>query len=297
MSRPVVIARILYGLGNQLFQYATARRLAHVLDAELKLDITCFQHWKVYPYRLNLFQVRETLASPEECARFNSIAIPSYLGKLWFRLRQIVTLRDWTILYENEVGPADPRVLNAKGNVYLGGYWQSEKYFRDIRDILRQEFALKPEPDAENRRLAAEIGGCESVSLHVRHGWDVTDAYSGRAVGTCDLDYYARCIAEIGRRVKNPHLFLFSDHMEWARQNIRAGFPITPVTHNGPERDYEDFRLMGLCRHHIISNSSFSWWAAWLSPHEDPVVLAPRRYCKDPRIDTRDIVPEAWTRL
>lgn len=297
MTRPTVMVRILYGLGNQLFQYAAARRLAHVLDAELKLDISCFEHWKIYPYRLNVFNIQENLASPEEAERFNSIALPSRLGKLLFRLKQMATLRDWTILYENEVGPVDPRVLNAKGNVYLGGYWQSEKYFADIGDILRREFTLKPEPDAENQRVAEAIRGTESISLHVRRGSDVTDPDTGRAVGTCDLGYYQRCIAEISRRVKNPQFFVFSDNMGWARDHLELGQPAMFVTHNGAERDYEDFRLMTLCRHHIIANSSFSWWAAWVNLNPAKVVCAPQRYCGDPRIDTRDIVPASWTRL
>lgn len=293
----MIIVRLIGGLGNQLFQYAAARRLAHVLDAELKLDISCFEYWKFHPYRLDRFHIPQNLSSPEETARFNSITIPSRLGKILFRLKQIVTLRDWTILYENEVGPVDPRVLNAKGNVYLGGYWQSEKYFADIADIIRREFTLKPEPDAENQRLAAQIQSCESVSLHVRRGGNVTDPDSVRVVGTCDLGYYHRCIAEVCRRVKDPQFFVFSDDPEWAREHLEIGCPAKFVTHNGPERDYEDFRLMGLCRHHIIANSSFSWWAAWLSPSPDKVVLAPEKWFADPRIDTRDIVPETWTRV
>lgn len=294
----MVIVRIFYGLGNQMFQYAAARRLAQALQTDLKLDISCFDHWKIHAYSLHPFNIREEIATPEETARFNSLTIDSWIGKKLFRLKQKLSLRDWTILYENSIRPVDSRVLDARGDVYLGGYWQNEKYFSDIADILRREFTLRVEPDAKSREIAGRILSCESVGLHVRRGQLAIPSLRDQTHGPCcSPEYYRECVGQIATRVRDPHFFVFSDDPDWVVQNVRLDHPVEFVTHNGDERNYEDFRLMSLCRHQIIANSSFSWWAAWLNENPDKIVFAPKRWLHRDEERARDLVPVDWIRV
>jgi len=294
----MVIVRIFFGLGNQLFQYAAARRLAHILKAELRLDISCFDHWKVHSYGLHAFNIREAIASPDEVAAFNSIAIASRLGKMLFRLKQKLTLKDWTILYENESRPVDLRVLNARGNVYLGGYWQSEGYFADIGDILRKEFSIRVEPDVKSHEIAGRIRSCESIGLHVRRGNLASQTHRNPAHGPCcSPEYYRECVRQVVARVRYPHFFVFSDDPDWVVQNVRLDHPVEFVSHNGDERNYEDLRLMSLCRHQIIANSSFSWWAAWLNENPGKTIFAPKQWLHRNQELTRDLIPAEWVRI
>jgi hypothetical protein len=294
----MVIVRIFYGLGNQMFQYAAARRLAHVLQTDLKLDVSCFDYWKIHSYSLHPFNIREDIATPEETAPFNSVSIESRLGKMWFRLKQKLTLRDWTILYENGIRSVDSRVLNARGDVYLGGYWLSEKYFSDIAVILRREFTIRVEPDPISREIAARIQSCESIGLHVRRGQLAVPALRDQTHGPCcSLEYYHECVRQLADRVRDPHFFVFSDDPDWVVQNVKLEYPVEYVTHNGDERNYEDMRLMSLCRHQITANSSFSWWAAWLNPNPAKIVFAPKQWLHRDERRARDLVPIGWIRV
>jgi len=188
-------------------------------------------------------------------------------------------------------------VLEARARTYLDGYWQSEKYFSDVADTIRREFTIRDQLDAGTRELLDRIGTAESVSVHVRRGDYVSHPRASRARSVCTPGYYLRCVAHIAERVGHPHLFVFSDDPDWVAANLRFEHPTTLVSTVPARPDYGDLRLMSACRHHIIANSSFSWWAAWLNPHRDKLVLAPRRWMNDPRVDDRDVVPSGWTRL
>jgi hypothetical protein len=113
----------------------------------------------------------------------------------------------------------------------------------------------------------------------------------------CTPDYYQRCVTRVAERLAHPHFFLFSDDPNWVSANLRFEHPATLVSQDPPRGDYEDLRLMSGCRHHIIANSSFSWWGAWLNSRPDKLVLAPQRWMNDPRADDRDWLPQAWIRV
>ena len=293
----MVIVRLIGGLGNQLFQYAAARRLSHVLQTTLKLDITYFETQRLRVYSLHPFNIQETFASPEELVEIKG---PSRKGlaRTSFRLRQKLGLRyRWTVIREGYIGPLDLRLINASGNVYLDGYWQSEKYFTDIQDIIRCEYTIMHKQDPQSKEVARMIGGTQSVSIHVRRGDYVSDSRTSRVHGTCSLEYYQECIRQIAKKVVQPHFFVFSDDPHWAAENLRLEYPITFVIHNDVTKDYEDLRLMSRCRHHIIANSSFSWWGAWLCTCPGKIVMTPKRWFKEPGRDTRDLIPDSWHRI
>lgn len=177
------------------------------------------------------------------------------------------------------------------------GYWQSERYFVDAADIIRAEFKPRLALEPENAATAAAIDGVTAVSVHVRRGDYVTDKVTNAYHGVCSLDYYRAAIARIAERVASPHLFVFSDDHAWVQENLRSNYPTTYVTANSPDRGYRDMQLMSRCRHHIIANSSFSWWGAWLNPRPDKVVVAPARWFIDKSNDTRDLLPGEWLRV
>jgi hypothetical protein len=293
----MVIVKLKGGLGNQLFQYAAARRLSHVLQTTLKMDVSYFETQGLRDYSLQTFRIKEAFAGAKELA---AVKGPSTRGlrRRIFHLRQKLGVGyHWTVIRERRVGPLNPRVMNASGDVYLDGFWQSEKYFKDIRHILVDEMTVKHPQDAYNCAMSDLMGRVESVSLHIRRGDYVSSAVQLQVHGVCTLDYYGASASRIAEITKQPHFFVFSDDIGWAQQNLNLDYPVTYVTDNGPERDYEDLRLMRQCKHHIIANSSFSWWGAWLGSHPDKIVIAPLKWFGKTDYDSSDLVPPFWMRI
>ena len=179
----------------------------------------------------------------------------------------------------------------------MEGYWQSEKYFSDVADTIRREFAITAPSDDRGRELAAQMAARQSVSVHIGRGDYVAEPRHSRVRSMCTPEYYARCVAHVAGLLPDPRLFLFSDDPEWVAANLDFGHPTTLVSTTQPRPAHEDLRLMSTCRHHIIANSSFSWWGAWLDRRPNKLVLAPRRWMNDPRVDDRDVVPPGWIRV
>jgi hypothetical protein len=293
----MVIVRLVGGLGNQLFQYAAARRLAIWHNTTFKLDISAFESYTRRVYSLYPFNIQEDFATPEEVVRLRE---PSQgrLRRAVFRLKRMLRpYNQRTSLREWRLNPYNPNFLRTSAQVYLDGYWQTEKYFVDIADIVRREFTIKYAQDLQNRAVAEEIAATQAVSVHVRRGDYVSDPPTSQVHGVCGLDYYARCVSLIAQKVPSPHFFVFSDDPDWVVQNLHLDYPTTLVSQVDPSKSYEDLRLMSLCRHHIIANSSFSWWGAWLNAKPGKLVFAPQRWFQDTSVDTRDLLPEGWIKV
>ena len=291
----MIIVKIMGGLGNQMFQYAAGRRLAAFHNALLRLDISDFVDYNLHNYGLSAFNIKESIATPAEIQFLKEPESSSFKKKLKKLLRQPSKL-GITHIREKQYH-FGPEILTMHDSVYLDGYWQSEKYFGDIADIIRNEFTVTLPQSDKNMELAQQITSCESVSLHVRRGDYVTDEKTNTIHGTCDLAYYEHCIERLTKKIPAPHFFIFSDDPEWTEKNLKMTHPATFVSHNGSEKNYEDLRLMSQCRHHIIANSSFSWWGAWLGQHRNAIVYAPKRWFNSPSFNTQDLLPDAWTRI
>jgi Glycosyl transferase family 11 len=281
-----------------MFQYAAGRRLAFVRDVPLKLHIVPGENVATpRPYNLHAFDILGEWATPDEIERLKGqpvatglfVRLLSRLSPPPARVSSFVVERHFQF---------DPEILDLPGNVYLEGYWQSEKYFRDCEDVIRKEFSMKIPMSPSNEQMAHRIAGEESaVSIHVRRGDYVSDAGTNRFHGTCSVDYYRKAVDRICGFAPASHFFVFSDGIDWAKENLRLRQPVTYVDFNDDEKNYEDLRLMGLCTHHIIANSSFSWWGAWLNPNPDKIVIAPKKWFNDPSINTDDLMPKSWLRL
>jgi hypothetical protein len=289
----MIIVKLMGGLGNQMFQYAAGRRLSNFRGTELKLDLSWFESISAVDtrrqYELGAFTIQEQFASSEETGRFREGLLLRKFGFLFpFRERRHIHEKHYQF---------DPDILRLPDNVYLDGYWQSPKYFSDIQDMIQTEFAVRTGPDDVNRRMADEIAGAEAVAVHVRRGDYVSNPATSNYHGTCSMEYYQIAVKAILGRVKQPHFFVFSDDPAWARENFPLAGLKTVIDQNGADRAFEDMRLMSLCKYHIIANSSFSWWGAWLSKNPEKIVIAPKQWFNDPKIVTGDLIPETWIRL
>lgn len=273
-----IIVRIFGGLGNQLFTYAAARRLALANNAELIIDdITGFANDYKYQrnYQLHHFNISCRKATQSE--RLEPFARPRrYLKRRWnarCSFEQRSYLRQEGIDF-------DPRLLSLrpKGRLYLEGYWQSEGYFKDVEPQIRHDLRFIPPTDDQNRQMAQRIRNALSVAVHVRFFDEPNSAASeAQVANNAPGDYYQRAIATMEQRVPGAHYVIFSDRPQEAKARLPlAESRMTLVHHNqGDTMAYADLWLMTQCQHFIIANSTFSWWGAWLATHSDKVVIAP----------------------
>ena len=284
----MIVVALNGGVGNQLFQYAAARALALRLGVPVGIDRRWYDGRRGRHYALDRFAIRPAPVAPG--------VLPFRDGKILGRLLSSLGGR---MRVHREAGLAfDPRLLELHDGTYLRGVFQSERYFADQEETIRRDLAFVDPPDAASRAVLAEIGESLAVSLHVRRGDYVSDPRIASVHGTVALDYYARAATLIAVRAGGePRIFVFSDDPAWVAANLKLGFPSRIVAHNGVERATEDMRLMAACRHHILANSSFSWWGAWLNPSADKIVVAPEPWFRDATLDGSTIVPDRWIRL
>src|SRR3989338_2275612 len=259
----MIIVRLIGGLGNQMFQYAAGRRLAHHLKTDLKFDLCGYQiQNRITPRRYNLsaFNIMEKIAAKEEV---EALIGSRFISLILFRMDRLTGLKFAPRNYINRILETsfDPGILTLADGVYLEGHWQSEKYFVDIAEILREEFTFLNPPVGKNKELLRLISSVESVSIHLRRTDYVTNPKAHEMHGICDIDYYQRCVKQLIKKIRNPHFVIFSDDPGWASENLKFQYPTTIVTNNQEDQGHEDLRLMSQCKHHIIANSSFSWWA------------------------------------
>ena len=297
----MIIVQLLGGLGNQMFQYAAARKIAFDKNTELKLDVSCFKDYKCATerqYELGCFNIIEDFASSEEINLLKIKNPNKITSKILKAINQIKPYKMRRHIRERHFH-FDPEISKVSGNIYLEGYWQSEKYFKEIEDIIRNDFQIKHGPDEANIHFAELIkkDSFQAVSVHIRRGDYVNDPETNAYHGVCGLDYYHRAIDRLTEVIKNPHFFLFSDDPKWVKNNLVLKHPATYISGNPADKAYEDLRLLSLCRHHIIANSSFSWWGAWLCNYPGKIVIAPKKWFNNPGINTEDLIPDLWERI
>lgn len=292
----MIITQVIGGLGNQMFQYATARALAIRLNTDLLLDIAAYDAKKMHQgFELQrIFNIHAGIANSEDVRRVLGWQAFPGVGRL-LRHRIFSRFRSGTWFAEPHYFYWDG-LSHATEECYLSGYWQSERYFADAAAILRAEFAFTLPASEQNARLAQQIEAANSISLHVRRGDYVSNNKSHAVHGSCSPEYYRRAVQYMAQQVADPHFYIFSDDMEWVRQELRLPFPCKYVENNRGSESYNDMRLMSLCKHHIIANSTFSWWGAWLNSSPQKIVIAPERWFVDDR-NTADLYPKGWIRL
>lgn len=295
----MIIVKLVGGIGNQMFQYAAARRFSYINNTQLLLDLSWFNESGQVAnrkYELGVFNITGEIASSSDVTALKLKEPKSF----WSRLSNLLIKgnidNNPTHIIEKNYS-FDSAILSLHGNVYLDGYWQSGKYFIDIEQIIRREFSFKTGPPESNQRTLDKITSSESIALHIRRGDYVTLAETNAYHGVCPLEYYRLAANNIANQLNKPVFLVFSDDIEWAKENLDLQYETDFIDHNAPEQGCDDLRLMSLCKHHIIANSSFSWWGAWLNQNPVKIVIAPQKWFNDMSIDTKDLIPYKWVRL
>ena len=197
-----------------------------------------------------------------------------------------------TVIREGPTGEFAPEVLAAADNVYLDGFWQSEDYFKEHEQLIREDFTLHSHLSQTGATLSKEIAHDTSVSMHVRRG----DYVNSTFMYSHGPDMYEKAIEIITREIGDVRIFVFSDEPDWCEANLRFDYPMMVVRHDdGLDHSLEDLRLMSLCDHHVVANSSFGWWGAWLDPRVEKIVVAPKRWFRDPGFASAERrIPRDW---
>lgn len=292
----MVISNIIGGLGNQMFQYVAGRALSLERNQSLRLDIAGFAGYGLHQG----FELERVFLCPAEIATHAEVR--SVLG--WQLLSGIkrILARPCMVAFRRVGFVVEPHFYYWPGinhvprNCYLVGYWQSERYFKSFECTIRRDFTFREPLSGRNSELALEIANTHAVSLHVRRGDYVSDFKTGNIMDVCSLEYYRKAISYVAERVEHPVFYVFSDDMVWVRQNLYVEFPCIYVDYNRGAASYRDMQLMSLCKHHIIANSSFSWWGAWLNSNPEKIVIAPRNWFRNGNDDC-DLIPNKWVRL
>jgi hypothetical protein len=282
----MVIVRLIGGLGNQLFQYAAGRRLAHVRQTELRLMNAAYAlPGAQRRYELDAFAIQAQL-----------IDVP----ELHAQIAECVKRGSPTVRVKEPHYHFFPPVLDAPADSYFEGFFQSERYFAEIAPLLRRELTLTSPLDTVNQRILEDIRSPAgpAISLHVRRTDYVSNPQFRPVYAVCGLEYYRRGIAYLLARVNGARFFVFSDEPDWAAAHVLPLIPAPRRLVIGNEnRGPVDLTLMRHCRHHLIANSSFSWWGAWLSDAPEKQVVAPDPWLLSTDVNTSDVVPAGWTRL
>jgi hypothetical protein len=193
----------------------------------------------------------------------------------------------------------DENFWNATNDCYLYGFWQSEKYFGEYANDIRSFFVGSNLFNNENKKVIDQINDPNQipVSIHIRRGDMVHNPDVKKIHGYCTLEYYLNAANTMMQKFENVRFFVFSDEPEWCKENFKPNAEIVIVDHNQGLDSFNDIRLMAQCHHHIIPNSSFSWWGAWLNSSENKVVIAPKQWFAINDKDTKDLIPSNWIRL
>ena len=287
------IVQIQSGLGNQMFQYAFYVALKHH-QPDTKIDTSVYRYRPSHNgYELErIFAIHPEHATITECNQLADVR-----KDLFSEIRRALGWgKRTTGQLVIEPDPAQgwcPELLHAD-NCYFQGYWQSEKYFAEVKEQVRQDFQFCLPLSPEDEQWAKQIQNSNSVSVHIRRG-DYLKKRRVEDYNVCSVSYYRSAVKTTQAQVEHPVFYVFSDEPEWGKaQEIFPEGTIFVSGHTG-EKAYIDMQLMSLCRHHIIANSSFSWWGAWLGQQEKTITIAPDTWFRNrPR---PDIIPQEWTTI
>lgn len=284
----MIITKLSGGLGNQMFQYAAGFSVAKRMKTHLFLDTRDYTYDHNRDFELYNFKISGTIA-PE-------VILPAIKKENWlkYKLWKILDLNP-KLLVQNQFDFNSVEGI-IKSSAYLSGFWFSEDFFIDVASELRSEFRLKEEMSKYSQDIMKQIENNTSVSMHFRRGDYVAVEYWKERLGTCSENYYYHALDYIKSIVgENIHIFVFSDSIDWVKSNFKFNVNTYYVSRSSNTFPHEDLALMSSCRHHIIANSTFSWWGAWLNEKSDKIVVCPDVFYIDPRLEC--ITPKSWKAL
>jgi hypothetical protein len=294
----MIIVRLMGGMGNQMFQYAVGRHLALKNNTELKLDLSFLQdrrprkNFVFRDYDLDIFDIKASVAEPQEIIsynRFSGSRIRNISSRLLFKLFG----SKYNVIEEAKGFELDQRALMAPDNSYLIGYWQCFGYFSEIDDIIKKDFRITTSLSDEASAMADKIGSCNSVCINVRRTDFLTSQH-----GTCGLDYYSKGVEMLSERVGQLTIFVFSDDLDWCRENLKFHQETVFVGKECAGKKFDNYiELMRRCKHFIIPNSTFAWWAAWLCDYPGKIVISPKNWAAGNDFDASSLLLPEWLKI
>jgi len=296
----MLIARITGGIGNQLFQYAFVRSLSIKLNQKFKLDLSWYRDYHKFEktndpnaatkreYLLDKFNIKENLLNPV----YLSISYRLNNFSIFNKIIKYPPLRYFSYNTISELDFDFNKIKNFN-NIYLSGFWQKSNLFEEYKNVIKEEFTLKIILSEKNKILLNKIKSSNSVAIHIRRGDLLSRPVAVVEQPLSSKQYYYNAINKIKEKVEKPEIFVFSDDINWIKNNYKFDIPTSYVDNKGP--DYEHFNLMCNCKHQIIANSTFSWWAAWLNNYQEKIVISPKWWYRDP-IKNESIIriPQNW---
>ena len=293
----MVIVRIMGGLGNQMFQYAAGYALASKRKVPLLLDISSYQNYELH----HGFELSRIFNTDIQLAKATDVRLAIGWQTSTFAYRPLRNKYLSSIRHSRWVVEPHlhfwPGLFNVPGVCYLDGYWQSEKYFANVQATIRKAFTFPALMTGQNNQVAEAIKNSNAVCLHVRRGDYATNPKTLAFLGLCTLAYYQRAIQHVREHIENPAFFVFSDDIDWCKNNLNLPSSCQYINHNLGNTSYLDMHLMSLCKHHIVSNSTFSWWGAWLSDSADGIKISPTPWFSHPDVNDESIVPSNWLKF
>ncbi len=296
----MIVIKLMGGLGNQMFQYALGKKLAKQHQTNLGLELSFYKKgasrralknsWLLLKGLFTKDGLRKALMEIKQDKRQYDLK--------YFLLDDRVKKLNKTnlpIVKETKEFCFNPELLNSGDDLAYDGYFNTSKYFEDIADLIRADFKLKEiYRSTLPPELIEKIKASQSVSVHIRRGdYARLDAVK-KFHGLCDLDYYERAAKLIQTKLTNPIFFIFSDDINWCKNNLHLK---AEMIFMAERENYQDLYLMSLCWHNIIANSTFSWWGAWLNDNPNKIVIAPKRWLVNPQIETTDLLPDNWLKI
>ncbi len=292
----MIIAKIIGGLGNQMFQLAFAEVMRQIHQTNLYLDISDYVYYPDRQYDMDCFETNFTFVKPAQLRRFREAAgrrqkIEKWISQMRNGQGQILKEKE-----EHQFRFNAKILKKYTKDLYVIGYWQSYRYFIDYQEDIRKIFTFRQPLNARNQAVLHQIGDeFQTVALHVRRGDYVQDKTVNQVHGVCSMAYYQKAIEVIHQKIANPYFIIFSDDITWCKSAIKTGFSQLFIDY--PNKNWEDMQLMSLCKHQIIANSSFSWWGAWLNQNPEKVVVAPQKWLAEKPISMDDVLPKNWIKL
>lgn len=287
----MITVNLLGGLGNQMFQYAFGRYLSQLLNQDLFLNTNIYQQGKSNrKYDLDIFRLSECRIGDVEDNHYKDLVLRSNrvnINERFFHFDELL------IKMVKEHAATQP--ANGDFNLVISGFWQSLKYFQSIVKTLKNDFEFCNSPQVHWKTLYDEIRRTNSVMINVRRG-DYLQKLDYH--GVVNIGYIEKSIAFMKSRVEHPVFYIFSDDMQWCRENIKEDTDFVFVDETYYDKKFQFYlQLMVRCKHFIISNSSFAWWSAWLAPYEDKIVIAPEKWFTNKELNTRDLLLEDWLKF
>jgi Glycosyl transferase family 11. len=296
----MVITRLCGGLGNQLFQYAAGLALSNRLKVPITIDNYYYQHQPAVntprQFLLDRLSLKYCFASRREQYLAGKIFSANRFQRKFGRALKSILLSPYSFYREPMFYVYDVNLLKSSCNTVIDGYWQSFRYLQPIEALLRKDVVVLPQYRHEQQDVLDICTPCQGIFVHVRRGDYVSNPSAAAHHVLTSTDYYRASIEKCSNEITNPYFVLFSDDIIWVKENIVPLLSDKKYKIFKSQDPYglDDFFHMSKCSHAIITNSSFSWWAAWLISNKNKLVIAPKKWLKNSSQQFIDLIPPNW---